>query len=328
MDEIQIAFSTGKPRIDALLHGLVSLYEMLFPDRIRAYYLVGSYYDGSATHTSDLDVMIIFRDAFLEGEEQRTVQTKKICRQIAPIHVDLPAFSEDMLKYRDNIGLKLGSTLIYGEDMRDQIALSSMETYLSDIVTAPTRFITRLLRNVSSVTYPLTYPNPNDQFFGYVNLTTLADGTDVEDTKNLVLVVCWITTVTVAFKSRQYVPGKGDSVRMYREHINDEWADFVESVYNTCKTKWGYVVPSDPTEREWLGQICQQMLDFENHFLQDLRLWLLAELETDRVIKALKILQVITFDDADMRQVIDSLAQSSDDAVRQSATAVRKLLSQ
>ena len=103
MNNTQITFSTGKPQIDNLIHGLVSLYEMLFPDRIRGYYLLGSYHDGSATHTSDIDLMIIFRDVFLEGEEERAIQTKQICRKIAPIHVDLPAFSEAMLKQKDTV---------------------------------------------------------------------------------------------------------------------------------------------------------------------------------------------------------------------------------
>jgi hypothetical protein len=39
--------STGTPQIDSLLAGFIGLFELAFPARIRAYYLVGSYANGS-----------------------------------------------------------------------------------------------------------------------------------------------------------------------------------------------------------------------------------------------------------------------------------------
>lgn len=319
MTDIQINLSTGTPRIDTLIQGIVNLYEMLFPKRIRGYYLLGSYHDGSATYTSDIDLMIIFRDEFLEGEEQQAIHTKQICRQIASIHVDLPAFSEAMLINQDTIGLKLASSFIYGEDIREQIQLPSIDTYLHNIADAPIRFMTRLLRQVTRASYPLTYPNPNKPFLGYVNLTTLADNTQVEDTKNLILVGCWITTVTVALKTRQYVLGKSDGIRLHREHINDEWSDFIEKLYTTCKSEWGYIVPMDATEREWLEQMCVRMLDFENHFLSILREWLLSQLQDTHVIESLNLMHTIIFNDSEILHAVTALTHVSNITISRSA---------
>ncbi|MCL5998358.1 MAG: nucleotidyltransferase domain-containing protein [Chloroflexi bacterium] len=63
--------TTGQSQVDNLLRGLIGLCELAFPQRVRAYYLVGSYADGSAVGGSDVDVRIVFRDDFREELQQR-----------------------------------------------------------------------------------------------------------------------------------------------------------------------------------------------------------------------------------------------------------------
>jgi hypothetical protein len=106
--------STGSTRIDRILQGIISRYEQVFPDRIRGYYVVGSYSDG------DVDMMIVFKEGYQADEHEKAVALKDVCRLISPIHLDLPDFSEETLQQTENVAFKLGSTLIYGEDIRDQ----------------------------------------------------------------------------------------------------------------------------------------------------------------------------------------------------------------
>jgi hypothetical protein len=61
MNDITPLHSTGNQQVDHILQGVIGLYEMIFPGRIRGYYLVGSYADGSAVAASDIDVEIWFK---------------------------------------------------------------------------------------------------------------------------------------------------------------------------------------------------------------------------------------------------------------------------
>src|SRR5262249_19669289 len=58
MKPITLCCSTGSERADTILRGLIGIWEIVFPDRIRGYYLAGSYSNGSATPTSDLDLIV------------------------------------------------------------------------------------------------------------------------------------------------------------------------------------------------------------------------------------------------------------------------------
>ena len=62
----------GKPSIDTVLSHIVERYETQFPGRIRACYLTGSYAEGNAVEWSDIDVHVLFKDAFVsEGRLPR-----------------------------------------------------------------------------------------------------------------------------------------------------------------------------------------------------------------------------------------------------------------
>ncbi len=50
--------STGNEQIDHLLCELIHTFEDAFPNRIRGYYLEGSYADQTALRTSDIDLRL------------------------------------------------------------------------------------------------------------------------------------------------------------------------------------------------------------------------------------------------------------------------------
>ena len=69
MDAIQLVHSTGNERIDECLSAVITIIEALFPQRIRAYYVLGSYADRNAVPGSDVDLFVVSKDVF-RGEEQ------------------------------------------------------------------------------------------------------------------------------------------------------------------------------------------------------------------------------------------------------------------
>src|SRR3954452_15877210 len=119
--------STGDDRADAILCGAVSLWEAVFPERIRGYYLSGSYANATATPTSDLDLTMLFKDHYRSQAESDLA--KHLCAAIEALHpaifVDIGYLSEQSLQQADRVSvalqLKLSSSLMYGEDIRDQI---------------------------------------------------------------------------------------------------------------------------------------------------------------------------------------------------------------
>ncbi len=61
MTLLPLLISTGDDRADTILSGAITLWERLF-QRIRGYYLNGSYANATATPTSDLDLTISSKD--------------------------------------------------------------------------------------------------------------------------------------------------------------------------------------------------------------------------------------------------------------------------
>jgi len=58
-----------------VLSQIVERYEAQFPGRIRVCYLAGSYAEGNAVEWSDIDVYVLFNDAFVsEGEVAQAEQ--------------------------------------------------------------------------------------------------------------------------------------------------------------------------------------------------------------------------------------------------------------
>jgi hypothetical protein len=53
LSQITLPSATGNPEIDELLGSIVGIFNLAFPDRIRGYYIGGSYALGNPISTSD-----------------------------------------------------------------------------------------------------------------------------------------------------------------------------------------------------------------------------------------------------------------------------------
>src|SRR5262245_54368712 len=92
---IDLQRSTGYQNVDELLRGLIGIFEIVFPDRIRGYYLLGSYSDGTAVPDSDIDMGILFKGKIDSREEDVFWQLVQHCSRISPIRLDLGPPDED-----------------------------------------------------------------------------------------------------------------------------------------------------------------------------------------------------------------------------------------
>jgi len=163
----------------------------------------------------------------------------------------------------------------------------------------------------AAVRLPRAYPDPWGEFYGYdKNTVRLADGSVVSGTRGLVTDAGWMATALIGFQASQYVLGKAEFAVRYRQYIDDEWAPFLEDLYDSCRRVWGYVVPEEARDRGRLRALCRQYLQFEDHFLAVYRRFVLAALQggdDGLLLHALHALEQVPFLDTDIDAAVRAL---------------------
>jgi predicted nucleotidyltransferase len=301
--------TVGKSSIDHVLSQIVERYEAQFPGRLRACYLTGSYAEGNAVEWSDIDVFVLFKDAFISEEE--AVQAERLEHDLAtltPLRLDLHVGSEQSLDRFPGFlraAIKNTSVLLYGEDTREHMSLPGKQEYTRDATDVALQFLF-WLHQAEKITYPLAYPDPDGAFFGYDQLQVVSDSSDPTSARPgirfLVETACRIGTALLAFKTDRSVSTKRECVQAYRELINDEWASFLEAMFERGKLCWSYNLPEHEEERAELRTLCERMLPFENHFLGAYHTYLFAQRgsnnETARQFALQRLKQVVYPDEA------------------------------
>lgn len=309
MTEIVLSTSMGSPIVDGVARGLVGIFETAFPGRLHSYYVDGSYVDGTVVTTSDVDLTIVFRECFRDAAEQhRAEDLAGYCAALSGIELDIAITDDATLAHGVYPSLKMSSLCLYGEDRRDHLPLLPLDEWTRQRMHAAVWLLVHVLHRPPVVTTPLGYPDPLGPFYGYDRRTVrTAEGGERHSTRDLVRVTGWIATALVAYQAGVYVARKRDCHRAYRHHIGDAWATLLDTIYQRCRTDWGYLVPDEEADRQALRALCEETLRFENHFLAIYKHYLLAEvLENGAVARdrALWILGQITFQDEDIRHAV------------------------
>jgi hypothetical protein len=270
MSKISLLFSTGLTRIDEIIYGSIGILETLFPDRIRAYYLVGSYADGGHTSDSDVDLVPLFKENMQDGEEIRYRQSVEYMDKLSPVHLGFGLRNEDQSFREGGVGIKIGSVLLYGEDVRDQIPLTPLEQYCQSCISTSIELIRYQRGNQDQFFFPLDYPNAQDEYYGYLKVEDI-QGTSRMSTASIFTQLMFLASSIVTLKTGQYNASKSFSWRFYQDYVGDRWSAFLEEWYIQGKKQWGYAVPLTSKERNQLKQMCEKVLAFENEF------WMIAK---------------------------------------------------
>jgi predicted nucleotidyltransferase len=161
---------TGDTRIDAALRSVVGAYEERFPGRARSYYLFGSYAVGTATVNSDIDVYVIFRAEFLDGERERVAALASECERDSPAPLELivRAEGDDFFFAFCTEPLKTASRLLFGEDIRDRVAPPDIDTFVAvGLSSDPLLRLGETRGRPDVLRYPLEHPDSSAPFQGY-----------------------------------------------------------------------------------------------------------------------------------------------------------------
>jgi hypothetical protein len=282
MVAINLLNSTGVFEVDRIIGEVIRLGEYHFPGRIRGYYLVGSYAVGEAVATSDIDIVVVFKDSLTPEEKQGLASFKEECYQLYPLGIDITPVGEVQLLSTGGVRFQTASLLMYGEDLRAAVPKKPVEEHIRDSMYAQYRLFARVRGNPPRLTFPLDYPNPAGEFYGYdCRQMRLPDGTSHAGIKDLVLNVLCPAEALILLKAGKYVVNgnwKSECVTQYRIWINDEWAELVEAIAFYGRQQWAYLVPASTPDRQLLRHLCQRALGFENHFLTRYKEYLLSVL--------------------------------------------------
>jgi len=268
--------ATGNDHLDRLLQHVIAIFELVFPARIRAYYLTGSTLDGTAAfvpgdplNSSDIDIAVVFNDVLLRHERERFIDCRAACAGLSQLHLDtldVTPLSEMELVQHGHLTLKLASQLLYGEDIRPAIPLPTLHHHVRAAVRLSRDHIAELRAlEPEHLRLPLSYPDADGEFYGY---DYHEPGYSTQPgTRLLVGNITWGATALLALKAGAYAAMKREAITLYATAIDDEWSGLLDAVYQHCKMQWGYLIPQAVEERQQLRTLCAQVVAFENHCL-------------------------------------------------------------
>jgi hypothetical protein len=307
LQEIVLVQSTENERANIVLRATIGIFEQAFPGQIRACYVEGSYADQSAVFTSDIDLVIVLNgDA--SSELERAEALAQHCCVLSAVELDIGVADENMLAAGVPPYFKMGSMLVYGEDIRKSLPLVPLPQWTRDRMHSSLWRTVHLFNRSAVIRYPLDYPDPSGEFYGYdQRKLRLPDGEEVNCTRDLIRLTGWSATALLAYRAGRYVTRKSECHRAYQESFQDEWGQLLEDIYVYCRGKWRYLLPTNPAERSKLREICARTLAFENYFLLIYKEFLLSELQAkdaEGTRMALWVLDQIAYQDEEIERAV------------------------
>jgi predicted nucleotidyltransferase len=313
---------TGIAAVDTVVARLARELGDAFPGEIHSLYLFGSFVDGSAVSSSDIDLIVVSNAELTDDERARVQSLSPLLSDIAECHVDLLPIAADQLLRSGHWRLEANSLLVAGEDLRPHLPRETLAAYLRRYSHAPYAYMANVLRDTNRLVFPVAPPISDTEYSGYARTPERME--PGESIKAFVATVCWIATLLVGFQAGQKVASRHESSNLYHEAVGGQWASFVDDVYRLGKLAWAYRVPESADDRRRLRRLTDAMPGFENHYLAVYRSFLLDQLKDanpDAQLEAIdRLREWVVFPDDDVRETLRQLAVSTDERLRDSAT--------
>ena len=324
---IHLIQATGITEIDSILRHIVQQVKLGLPDRIRGCYLVGSYAVGEAIATSDLDIIAVCKGSPSAAEKQQlTSIIAAECQRLNSLDFDVKLVGETHLLSTGSVRFHRDSLLLSGEDIRAQVPPKPVAEHIRDSLYAQYDLFARVRPHLQVLTVPLTYPDPQGQFYGYNRrfLRTI-DGVSHPGIKDLALIVFGAASALTLLQAGEYTGTgrKSDIARQYRDWIGDDWTPLVEKVDLLCRQQWAYLIPSDMEQQQQLSMLCEQTLGFENHFLDEYKFYLMAQMPQAEPFFQLRYVQrlgQLIYADRAITDLLKTFEHSDNADIRKAAT--------
>ena len=207
--------------------------------------------------------------------------------------------------------------------------MQPIQGFVRDVMEEFYFVLTWIRRHQKISTFPLSYPNPEGEFYGYDHTKQSPFGmTEIHTTQVWTALVCFAATGIICLKAGKYVWKKRDCALEYKTYINDEWTEFIEEVCEACFNQWKYRIPDDSAGRRKIRELCERTPAFENHFLTIAKDWLLSELEDvddNNKLQAVRRLGKIIYPDKNVLAALRRLENDDNEELRE---AVKEAIEQ
>lgn len=118
------------------------------------------------------------------------------------------------------------------------------------------------------LTFPVRWPDPNGEFFGYDRYGLWLGGDEyLPGTRILLNALTLGATAAVVLETGFGVGSKEESIQKYKTLVTP-WGDWLDALFARCKMDWHYQIPKRKLKRRELAQRLSAAKDFENHLLE------------------------------------------------------------
>ncbi len=266
-DSRHLAFSTQHSEVDARIGAFLHRVEQVFPLRLRAAYLTGSWRDGSAVSRSDIDIVVVFYGLTSLQEAETFVRLVRDFNADGGLEVGPWGMDDDELSKPIPAYLK-AAVLLCGEEVLASLPLLSPQEVLRRWTLGSLKLMQLLRADKQHLRPVLTAPDETLPSLGY----RFRQGDNTTSSKLFVSTVARIAGARAAEMGVQ-LPSKKACCLRYRELVGDSYSDFVEDTFHILKEQWEYGIPTDKNSSQTLRRLCQTFLAMENDFLKRVRLW-------------------------------------------------------
>lgn len=262
------------------LQCVVDRFASRFTDSLISIYLIGSYVDGSAIPSSDIDGFIIFDAEHWQSVHDEAKRVLQELRQESSIWLDFALIdTSGKTRYIDlskDARFHLGSRLVWGEDIRHRYDFPKIGERAPRILCNCLARIA-LTRKLDTLPEILSYPDPKDTYYGYVSQSNLARE---PSPKAAVQDVCWYGNAILAMEHRVSCGSRMQVIEGMLKHEPDGLGRFLWTLHDTCKIQWHWRMPEGSDAVSLLSDLCSGVLSIEER-ISDLASRVRPELPPD-----------------------------------------------
>lgn len=241
-----------------------------------AAYVSGSYANGYAVPTSDLDLYVIFRDELTKDDEAAYGQFGPALESLEPA-VDLVPYSLGKLRELGQVGMATHFLHVWGETVHGEIPEPSLDDYAYRAMHGAYLYMGRT-RKVKPYHWPLEFPEPEDAFKGYGWRKMAFGGKEVGSIKELVVMAGWMATGLIAWRGKMLVPTKKECPGLFEAVVGGKEAATFRGITELCRNKLHYLLPESPADKAALEELLPGVLALENYFLKEYQDFLIENL--------------------------------------------------
>ena len=273
--------TTNHAQADLAVQEAIRFLQAHISNPLISVYISGSYANGYAVPSSDIDLYAIFANDLGQKEEAEFDAFSNVFDAITP-QIDLVPIGKKKLQEKGEWEMEKLFLHVWGEKV--SVPNPSLEDYIYRAMHGAYLYMERT-RKHKPYRLPLEFPDANDTYKGYAWRKMTVQGEEQRSIKELVVLLGWMATGLVAWRGQKVVATKKECPKLFQEVIGGEHAQVFQKITDLCRNQLYYLLPKTPTEEAALQALFPGALAFENYFLAQYQHFLLSHLSDANPIR-------------------------------------------